>query len=226
MMALSEEEFIFLLFLFTDECDNPVTLNIAALSSLLPYQLNRPYLSSSSLLPGGANYFFSLADSSSLEKACCLDRRAFDLLHDSFSELWQKPMSNQKITNGHLLQRVLTSQACLGITLHWLAHGPTLTSLCLFVGKPASTTSRYLQFGLETLFHMLQQMKSATLAPPSHQHLKDIGNACGSLYGEVMTGCAFLTDGSIHPLEKDANAQWNFFHEENHPGNLFSILLF
>jgi len=221
-MALSEDEIFFLLLLFDDnDSEDLVLLHVTAMSSLLPYRLDCARLHSSSLLPGGADYFFQHADSSSLKKVCCLNSYAFNLLHDEFLVFWKKPMSRRKLTNGHLPQRALSSHACLGLTLHWLAHGPTLTSLCMFIGKTSSTASRYLNYGLQTLFDALQNLPSASVTPPSPQYLMQIGNSCGSLYGDVMTGCALITDGSIHPLEKDERAQWNFFDEVGHPGESF-----
>jgi hypothetical protein len=43
-----------------------------------------------------------------------------------------------------------------------------------------------------------------------------IGEVVGNHYGSYMKNCVFVTDESIHSLEKDYNAQNNFFYNENH----------
>jgi hypothetical protein len=37
-----------------------------------------------------------------------------------------------------------------------------------------------------------------------------------NIHGEAMEGCVIVTDGCLHTLERDADAQRNFFDDEKH----------
>jgi hypothetical protein len=43
-----------------------------------------------------------------------------------------------------------------------------------------------------------------------------IREVVGNHYRSYMKNCVFVTDGSIHSLKKDYNAQDNFFYNENY----------
>jgi hypothetical protein len=66
------------------------------------------------------------------------------------------------------------------------------------------------------LHDILQNIPAATTIYPPTMYFQQIGDIVGNLYGEVMRGCIFITDGSLHALEKDERAQSNYFYDEHH----------
>jgi hypothetical protein len=76
--------------------------------------------------------------------------------------------------------------------------------------------SKYLGFGLKCLYKALQDCPSAQLSV-SYEQLQEIGKRVGEQYGEELSGCCIVTDGSLHALEADEFAKQNFFYAESHP---------
>ena len=190
---------------------------LACAVSKWPYRLDSSYLTLKNLEPGRADNFFKKADDRNLSAVTRLNRATFVRVHEYFLRNWVKSSKLCRTYRGKTSNRRMNSLTNLGLVLHWLAKGDSLTSLCLFYGTAPSTLSRYLKFGLDCLFKALKGMPNATLSPPSHIYMKDIGASAGVMYGDIMKGCAFVTDGSLHELEKDAAAQWNYYDEEQHP---------
>lgn len=182
-----------------------------------PYDLERPYLHSSSLPIGSINQFAQGADSSSLEQVTRLDRPTFSLLLLPFESHYQFTLTLGE-TKGRKSSRKLTASGCLALALHFLSHAPSLCSLCLMTGCVMSTTSRYLTFSLKILLRVLREEQNASLSAPSHEYMIKLGELAETVMGHpCMRGCIMVTDGSLHALEKDAEANSNFFFDHSHP---------
>jgi hypothetical protein len=113
---------------------------ISLCNSKWPYDLERPYLHSSSLPIGSINQFAQGADSSYLKLVTHMDRPTFSLLLLPFESHYQFTLTLCE-TKGRKSSQKL---ACIWVALHFLVHAPSLCSLCLMTGCVMSTTSRYL----------------------------------------------------------------------------------
>ena len=182
-----------------------------------PHRYDKPVVHVDSLPKGGADYVAQNADSSTMEKVTRLNLEAFNLIHKRFEMQWRRSMFNNGLHEGRLVARAITSKGCLLLLLHWIAHGPSLTTLTMFSGMSMSSVSRYLNLGLDILFSVLKEIPEASLDCPSSEYLGWVGDKAGETYGSVMKGCCIVTDGSLHALEKDYMAQDNFFYDEYHP---------
>jgi hypothetical protein len=80
-----------------------------------------------------------------------------------------------------------------------------------------STISRYLHWARKVLAYVLDEIPYSTLTCPSDEYLIAIGNKIAEIQNEVMRGCITVIDGSLHALERDHNAQDNFFNNLKHP---------
>jgi hypothetical protein len=80
-----------------------------------------------------------------------------------------------------------------------------------------STISRYLHWARKVIAYVLDEIPYSTLTCPSHEYLVAIGNKIAEIQNEVMRGCIAIIDGSLHALERDYNAQDNFFNNLKHP---------
>lgn len=204
------------------QCVSP-HLIFVILSSVIrnwPFNLTTPVihniaLSGPNLSP--SHFLLASNDESSLIKLCRFDKNTFAQLHTAFYPFWIQSKEKPAQTLGHLQIRKLTSEMNLLMVLHYLAHGVSVSSLCLFIGCVASTTSRYLIFGLYCLRAALKSIAIATLSQPSDEYAKSIGMRCGDMFGDAMRGCAYIVDGSLHALEMDEAANANFFYDINHP---------
>lgn len=208
----------------TDESDDPsdhefMVFLISLAFSKWPFDLERPYLHSSSLPIGSINSFAQSADSSSLEAVTRLNRISFEILLKPFSEIFNRPFQeNSGEKKGRLQQRKISAPGGLVLALHFLAHAPSLCSLCLFTGAVMSTTSRYLTLALKILQRCLQECSEGSLDLPGIDYLRQLGDLSTTVFGhDCMQGCIIVTDGSMHALEKDAAANSNFFYDEKHP---------
>jgi hypothetical protein len=171
-----------------------------------------PCLHVESLLKGGLNYFESHADSQSFEKLTRLDLESFNYLYSYFEPLWKTKSIRgdfKREITARLTRRKLSGRATLVLVLHWLSHVNDLTALAMMTGVCAATISSYVRFGMLVLDEALQQVPEAVLSA-SKEHLTELGRLCGETYGEVMSGCCIVTDGSLHALERDAAAQWAY----------------
>lgn len=193
------------------------TLFIAIAVSSWPHRLEKPILLSSSLPYGSANTFFINPDPQSLEKVTRLNPSTFHFLLSKYTKRWERSKEAPSKTRGSLSLRSLSAAASLGLVLHWLATGSSLTDLSLFSGVVLSTMSCHLSFALTCLYQTVISIKESMLEPPSDIYLKDIGEKMGREYGSVLRGCVMVTDGSIHSLERDDAANSNFFYQQNHP---------
>ena len=200
-----------------DVVEDDSVIFIALVISQWPFHLERTILHSNCLLQGGANYFFLNADSPSIERVTRLDRATFLFLLTKFEMAWPKSMERLQRTRGHITTRRLCPAAALGLVLYWLGSGDHHLAVALFSGLVCATVSSYLSFGLQNLHDVLLDLPETTISYPSDIYLQDVGQQCGVLYNPVMKGCCIVTDGSIHPLEKDEDAQMNFFYDEHHP---------
>ena len=190
---------------------------VALCISHWPFDLERPFLHSSSLPIGSINQFGASADSSSLESLVRLDRTTFDYLLAPFASHYQSSFSQTGLL-GRAFRRKLTPSGCLVLALYFLSHAPSLASLCLFTGCVMSTTSKYLHFSLRKLLKVLHEVDGASLDPPSHEYMMRLVELSESVMGSpCMKGCIMVVDGSLHALEKDAKANTNFFYDEYHP---------
>jgi hypothetical protein len=220
-MEATQKVEIFLLAeeLFNDEGEglSPAILTSLAVSGW-PHRLNQPRIHVDCLVEGGsASYFAEHADDASLEKVTRLDRTNFDYIYTKFEVYWKKAIRPGSTQAARLRTRKLSGPGCMAMILYWLAHGPDMTQLIFFSGTTEATVSRYLKWGLPTLLSVMESIPEATLDCPPPAYLERIGELAGLIYGEVMSGCCIVTDGSLHCLEKDADAQDNFFYDEWHP---------
>jgi len=146
-----------------------------------------------------------------------LDKNTFNVLLSLFLPQYQSSMG-QSESSGRVHNRKLTAPGCFVLCLHYLAHAPSLCSLCLFTGCVMSTTSRYLSFSLRVMMKVLREVDSASLEIPSVEYLQRLGDLAERVMGhECMRGCIMVIDRSLHALEKDAEANSNFFYDESHP---------
>jgi hypothetical protein len=219
-MALPRKVALFLLLdeLCEEEQEEDLYLSflLPIVVSAWPHRLDPPILHSCSILKGGANFFFDNCDESSLEKVTRLDGACFDLIYSKFEPYWRKSMSS-KSSHARLNSRKRTGRAALGLGLYFLAHGMPYTGLSLFTGLVLSSTSRYVRWSVKVLLRCLDDVPEATLDCPPAAYLQRIGHLAGEIYGSVMRGLCIITDGSLHGLEKDDNAQTNYFYDEHHP---------
>jgi hypothetical protein len=112
--------------------------------------------------------------------------------------------------------QVLNEHVCLGITLYKLYHGDFMTSAFLFNSVLLVIISRYIRWEIKILWKVLNSLPKSFIDFPSSQYLMVIREVVGNHYGSYMKNCVFVTNKSIHSLEKNKNAQDNFFYNENY----------
>jgi hypothetical protein len=127
------------------------------------------------------------------------------LIYKYFEVNWN---SGRKLNSKHsrLNRRALNGHACLGITLYKLSHGDSMTSSSLFAGVSLATINRYIKWEIKILWKVLNSLPESFISLSSSQYLMAIREVIGNHYGSYMKNCVFITDGSIHSLEKDYNA--------------------
>jgi hypothetical protein len=195
-----------------EECFSPTLLVSLCVNSWPNRYGYLPSLHVSGLLKGGLNHFAEHADSQSFEKITRLDRGCFDHLYSKFEPFWTtKSLRGDfgKDIYPRLDSRSFTGRGCLVLVLHWISHVNDLSGLALMQGTCEATISNYVRWGVIILSQALDNIPEATLQP-SIEHLVTLGEQAGQIYGEVMKGCCIITDGSLHPLEHDAAAQWAY----------------
>jgi DDE superfamily endonuclease len=195
-----------------EEATSPIYLISLAVSQWPNRYTDLPCLHVDSLLRGGLNYFAIHADSQSFEKVTRLDLPTFDCLYQQFEPLWLTRKIAQPLLKAkqvRLISRSFSGRSCLVLVLLWMSHSIDLTGLALSSGTTLTTISDYVRWGVFVLKEVMGGMPSAALEA-SPEHLKDLGQQAGETYGPTMLGCCIITDGSIHPLEHDEDAQWNY----------------
>jgi hypothetical protein len=115
---------------------NPYLPLLFSISSW-PHCLDPPVLHIDYLIPGSANHIFEYTDDSFLEKLTRLNREVFEMIHP-FWHLLINGGSHSRLHSRHF-----SSKGCLGILLHWMAHGIARTPLAVIV----SSVSRYMRLG-------------------------------------------------------------------------------
>lgn len=181
-----------------------------------PFRQNPPNLHVDCVQHGGANFLFDHADDQTLEKVTRLNLHCFNLIYDRFKHYWEHGMdANSRFAHVH--RRALTGRAALGLLLFYMAHGPSHTALALFAGVSLATISRYLKWGRLALSRSLNEIPQATMDCPPEDYLCALGDRIAEIQDPVMRGCVIVVDGSLHPLEKNYEAQDNFFYDKHHP---------
>jgi len=181
----------------------------------LQWRFRDPACFHTSFIPyNNANFFFTHANDSSLEKVSCFDCKTFEFIHEKFEQLWKKPLYQG--SHPRLGRRCLNSRAALGITLFFLASAPPLVSICLFTRMSLSSVSCYLSCSIDILHVCLSELDECSVVMPSPESFSELSVKMAETYGDVMRGCVIVTDGSLHKLEKDDIAQNSFFFEDWH----------
>jgi hypothetical protein len=175
------------LFLCNDEQHsrivNPYLPLLFSISSW-PHCLDPPVLHTNCLIPRSVNHIFEYANDSSFEKLTCLNREVFEMIYSLFFPFWHLSInggSHSKLHSHHLL-----SKECLGILLHWMAHGIARTPLAVIAGISVSSVSRYMRWRIFVLHDILQNIPATTTTCPPAMYLQQIRDIVGNLYGEVM----------------------------------------
>ena len=157
--------------IFEDDGPADVEKMLPALAvSRWPHRIDRPLIHVDALLRGGVEYMAQHADEPTYEKMTRLNKISFDCLLRTFLDKWNHSITIGASEYGRESSRLLSCRGCLFLVLHWLAHGPPLTSLIVFVGASASTTSRYLNAGLRNLYDGLKKILEASLEIPSEEY--------------------------------------------------------
>jgi hypothetical protein len=90
-MQFSDKEKFLILNLLNDNNNDDEIDFLILINSVIhtwPFKLEAPRLYASSLLVGGAEYFFEKVDSLSLKKITHLDHLMFELIYNIFSQFW------------------------------------------------------------------------------------------------------------------------------------------
>jgi hypothetical protein len=221
MMATNKQ--ILLLFLeelMEDEKDSTTYLIGLSVSNWPHRYSELPCLHVTGLLKGGLNYFAKHADSQSFEKITRLNLASFEHVYASFLPLWTSRSLRgniHRLINPRLDCRAFTGRGCLVLVLYWLSHPNDLSALAMMNGNSIGTISNYVRWGVLILSEAMEDIPEASLTC-SLEHLQILGEKAGDTYGEVMRGCCIVTDGSLHPLERDADAQWAYLdYDHDHP---------